>query len=49
MLKEQLVLSAFGRNLLDEEILTGVAPTNLVILGQYDLPRTYGVELTYSF
>lgn len=49
ILQDQLMLSAFGRNLLDEEILTGVAPTNMVILGQYDLPRTYGVEVSYSF
>jgi iron complex outermembrane receptor protein len=49
MLNDNFVVSLFGRNLTDEEILTGVAPTELVILGQYDLPRTYGVELTYSF
>jgi iron complex outermembrane receptor protein len=48
-LDERLTLSVFGKNLLDEEVLVGVVPSNFAILGQYAAPRTYGVEVAYKF
>lgn len=49
MMNDHLLISAIGKNLGNKEILSGVAPSNLAILGQYDAPRTEGVEVSYRF
>ena len=49
MLNNHLTLSGFGKNLLNKEILTGVAPSNFAILAEWDMPRTWGFEVSYAY
>jgi iron complex outermembrane receptor protein len=49
LMGDHLVISGYGKNLLNREILSGVAPSNFAILAQWDAPRTWGFELDYRF